>query len=376
PIVSKVDIEPMQAKVIYYNYKTGYGNGEYDFAISATANGMSDAMEQKIKVSPKGFPVQQSFSSNQMHDKFTTSLNDVVPGSVDVTLTAYPNIVSDLLKGVDAILREPYGCFEQTSMSSYPNVLVMEYLKTSGQEDPKIMAQAEKLIDKGYKMLTKYEASQRGYEWFGSNPGHEALTAYGLMQFNDMKSVYPNLDEKMIKRTADWLTARKDGKGGFLRDGKALDSYGRASEDVTNAYITYALSAAQTPNLEKEIDYSFDKAEASGDAYMLALSANSLFDHNRDRRGEKIVKELLKMQNENGSWTGKSHSITYSTGNALTVETTSIALMALLKSENVPFEQVNSAANYIVKARNGAGDFGNTQSTIMALKALTAYAKY
>nr|MBK9650838.1 hypothetical protein [Bacteroidota bacterium] len=215
PIVSKVDIEPMQAKVIYYNYKTGYGNGEYDIAISATANGMSDAMEQKIKVSPKGFPVQQSFSSNQMHDKFTASLNDVVLGSVDVTLTAYPNIVSDLLKGVDAILREPYGCFEQTSMSSYPNVLVMDYLKTSGQEDPKIMAQAEKLIDKGYKMLTKYEASQRGYEWFGSNPGHEALTAYGLMQFNDMKSVYPNLDEKMIKRTADWLTARKDGKGGF-----------------------------------------------------------------------------------------------------------------------------------------------------------------
>jgi len=51
-----------------------------------------------------------------------------------------------------------------------------------------------------------------------------------------MKSVYP-VDPKMVERTREWLLARRNGKGGFMRDPKALDSFGRAPEDVTNAYI-------------------------------------------------------------------------------------------------------------------------------------------
>jgi hypothetical protein len=37
----------------------------------------------------------------------------------------------------------------------------------------------EKLKD-GYTRLLGFEASSKGYEWFGESPGHEALTAYGL----------------------------------------------------------------------------------------------------------------------------------------------------------------------------------------------------
>jgi hypothetical protein len=33
----------------------------------------------------------------------------------------------------------------------------------------------------GYKRLLNFETSEKGYEWFGESPGHEALTAYGLM---------------------------------------------------------------------------------------------------------------------------------------------------------------------------------------------------
>ena len=34
-----------------------------------------------------------------------------------------------------------------------------------------------------------YEVSGGGFEWFGNNPAHEALTAYGLLQFHDMAKV-------------------------------------------------------------------------------------------------------------------------------------------------------------------------------------------
>lgn len=29
----------------------------------------------------------------------------------------------------------------------------------------------------------------KGYEWFGQSPGHEALTAFGLLHFTDMRQV-------------------------------------------------------------------------------------------------------------------------------------------------------------------------------------------
>ncbi len=41
-------------------------------------------------------------------------------------------------------------------------------------------------LEEGYRRLLNFETSSKGYEWFGMAPGHEALTAYGLMQFHDM----------------------------------------------------------------------------------------------------------------------------------------------------------------------------------------------
>ena len=43
-------------------------------------------------------------------------------------------------------------------------------------------------LEAGYKKLISFETSQKGYEWFGEAPGHEALSAYGIGQFVEMKS--------------------------------------------------------------------------------------------------------------------------------------------------------------------------------------------
>jgi len=35
-------------------------------------------------------------------------------------------------------------------------------------------------LKKGYKRLIGFETPQKGYEWFGKAPAHEALSAYGI----------------------------------------------------------------------------------------------------------------------------------------------------------------------------------------------------
>ena len=364
-----------EVKVIYLKYQVSNNLGEGKFKISFKASGLSDAFEQEIKIVSKGFPVVASFSGQEKDAKFKVNLQNVVAGSITAEFIAYPSVVSDLMQGVASILQEPYGCFEQTSTSSYPDLMVMDYMQSTGEADEKLLLRAENLLDKGYAKLTTYETPEKGYEWFGGAPGHEALTAYGLMQFNDMVGVYEGVDQAMIARTAAWLMSRKDGKGGFLRNSRALDSYGSASEEITNAYIVYALSEAGYTDIKKEAETSYDKAVKNKDPYQMALMANAMYNLKDNLKADKLMNSLISRQLKDGSWTGSDHSITRSTGNSLTIETTSLVLLAMLKSSSPNNVALQSAVKFLVNSRTG-GMFGSTQGTILALKALTEYAKF
>ena len=37
-----------------------------------------------------------------------------------------------------------------------------------------------KLLKEGYEKLISFETTTKGYEWFGTAPGHETLSSYGL----------------------------------------------------------------------------------------------------------------------------------------------------------------------------------------------------
>ena len=371
-----INIPALESKTILLKYKVGEATENAKIELAFNAGELSDAFEQNFKIHAKGFPVSVSFSGKETNKAYTVDIANMVKGSLVASATAYPSVVSDLMKGVESILREPGGCFEQTSMSSYPNIMVRDYLNTIGFNDPKIEARANELIERGYKKLIAFETKEKGYEWFGGAPGHEALTAYGLMQFNDMKKVYSGVDQGMIDRTANWLMASKDGKGGYKRNPRALDNFGGANQNITNAYITYALACTKYEDIKIELDYIYEEAKSSKDAYIMGLAANALFAHHKDKRAAVILSDLIKKQDADGSFMGAFHSITRSTDKALRVETTSLAILAMLQSDEINANALNKAVDYLTKARSGYGDFGNTQSTIMALKALTQYANY
>ncbi len=367
-------IMPGAAKTIYLDYKVldkiGYG----EFTISFKACGLGDAFTQKIKIAPKGFPVTASFSGQEVEKEFTFTTNKVVNGSLKAQFTAYPNVVSDLMKGVEGILREPGGCFEQTSMSAYPNAMVLDYLKATDSKDDKTLAYAGGLLDRGYHRLLTFETKEKGYEWFGASPGHEGLTALGIMEFVDMKKAGGDVDQKMIDRTAEWILSHKDGKGGFQRKAGGYHDFGRISDDIMNAYIVWALTEAGYTDLKSELEASAKKGLETKDAYIIAMMANAAYKLNDIKKAEELMTALLKMQDTNGSWTGSTHSITYSQGQSLTIESTSIGILALLKSGKNAGE-LQKAIQFLTSSRSGYGVFSSTQGTILALKALTEYAK-
>jgi len=104
--------------------------------------------------------------------------------------------------------------------------------------------------------LQQYKTEEDGYEWFGDSPASEVLSAYGLMQFTDMEYAAPSsVDRSTMARLTTWLMKRRDTKGAFILNPEALDNFGRAPENVTNAYILWALTSANvTEDLTLEIN--------------------------------------------------------------------------------------------------------------------------
>jgi anti-sigma factor RsiW len=360
--------------------------GQAKLGVEARTGGFDpDSAQVAFRIVPEGFPIVAAKS-----DVLETSATQTVTlpetwvkGTLQVKANVYPSTLADLQKGLEAMLREPCGCFEQTSTSNYPNILVLDYLKESDQAKPEVERRARDLLARGYGMLTGFECTnsakkaREGYEWFGGTaPAHEALTAYGLMEFRDMARVQ-EVDQAMVKRTSEYLLSRRDGKGGFLRNDRALDTFGAAPPDITNAYIVWALTeSGKDDDVTKELQSLNDLAAKSKDPYFLALVANSLINRARTADGTKLLEKVAAAQKEDGHLDGESTSITHSAGRDLQIETTALAVLGWLKANPGTFQQpLSKAIKWLGQQRGGYGGFGSTQATILTLKALIAYTR-
>jgi hypothetical protein len=201
------------------------------------------------------------------------------------------------------------------------------------------------------------------------------LTAYGVLEFVDMKRIYGGVDDEMLARTVAWLKSRRNGKGGFERDGQALDNFGRASPEVTDAYILYAVSeAGMIDQFPEELAAQSRRAAETKDPYLLALAANTLLNAPaKVAEGQAATLRLAGMQKADGVFGGADHSITRSGGSNLDIETTALATLAMLKAKNSP-DAVRRGVDWLNKNRGGFGEWGATQATVLALKASTEYA--
>jgi hypothetical protein len=359
---------------MFYSLDVSGLQGTSTVSFAAEGSGLKDEFERTLTVVPRGFPIEQAFSGT-VKDKVvhTVDTGAAVAGTIDGVVRLYPSPTATLLSGLEGMLREPSGCFEQTSSTNYPNVMIASYLERNNIAAPAISERAKQLMDSGYKKLVGFETKEKGYEWFGGAPGHEALTAYGLLEFIDMGGVYGGVDQAMVTRTADWLKKRRDGKGGYGRNDRALDSFGGASVDVTNAYITYALTEAKTGGIDPEIAAEQRRAESTSDAYQLALATNTLFNAGKTSQGEAAAKKLAAMQDPSGAFTKAEQSITRSGGMNLHLETTALAVMALLKSDSHFPEETRKALEWMMGNRGMYGEWGATQATVLSLKAFLAY---
>ncbi|SFU45314.1 TonB-dependent outer membrane receptor, SusC/RagA subfamily, signature region [Pustulibacterium marinum] len=342
-------------------------------SIFAFTDSYRDNVSKEITIVSPYFPMQASLAGTK-NDSFIFQVDEPIEGSIQAEFNVYTDIVGSVMDGIEGIMRQPWGCFEQASSATYPNVLALQYLRETGKSNPQIEAKAYQYIKSGYKKLSGFETKKNGFEWYGDTPPHEALSAYGLMEFTEMKKVYPNVDEALLQRTIDFLMSRKNGTGGFKQHSGKYGFSG-APRDVNNAYIVYALSeAGVTADFEKEYQHAYHQALQQEDAYQMALLTCAAFNLNKKADAEAMLAKLLKAIETNGfEKLPVRATLTRSWGDAKQIETAAFTVMALLKAKAYDTE-VMQGIRYLMSKRK-YGRFGSSQATAMTLKALIAYGK-
>lgn len=381
----RLDLEPSEVTVRYFPIRAK-ALGDHRLTVYAYGSKMSDAIKRSVTVRPDGKLVEEAANGRLKGDVVAELVipEEALPGASTILVKVYPGIFSQAVEGLDSILQMPFGCFEQTTSVTYPNVLVMDYMRTTRQITPEIQMKAEGFINQGYQRLVSYEVEGGGFSWFGNAPANRMLTALGVMELYDMGQVYP-VDEAIVRRTQEWLLRQQKDDGSWPPDEEHLhqEAWSRLQNSrlLPTAYITWALAATAEESAGARRGWEYVRShwkEASG-PYQLSVVCNALAAGDAlFRRGDlddatiealdKLV-AMAKREDEKMWWEGEMTGITHSSGRGADLEATGFAALALIASGRYAAE-VTQVLNYLVEAKDPAGTWHSTQATMLALKAL------
>jgi alpha-2-macroglobulin-like protein len=389
PPVQKLELPTGAVRTVSYRIRARHV-GKHELTLHAAGGGVADAIKRSIEVTPNGRRIEQTASGTlQQPAEIAWSVpRDAIEGSVKANVKIYPSTFSQLVDGLEGIFQRPYGCFEQTSSTTYPNVLALDYLRRTKKSVPKVEATAREYINLGYQRLLSFEIAGGGFDWFGRPPANRVLTAYGLMEFSDMVRV-SDVDPQLIERTRGWLLDQQNDDGSWSPDRNGIfhDDPTRAAGDLdqlsTTAYIAWAVFAdghADSGRAQRTMTYLLHREpDTIDDPYVLALVANAL---SAMRPNNPALAPYLRRLDDlcHRSPDGKlawweqgasRRTMFYGEGRGGSVETTALAALAMMQGRT-DTGTVRGALAWLISQKDSHGTWYSTQATVLALKALLA----
>lgn len=357
----KINIPPYTTQLIRIPYLVKRIVGKSFVQLQWDDGENSESWSQPFAVQLQEFRHELAHAGGDAQTVFQFPLSSFIPGSLLAHFHAYSSLYQEMVEGLEAIIREPHGCFEQVSSSNYPSIMALQVLQETGGVDFDFQKRAIAHLEKGYKLLTGYAVPGGGFSVFGQAPAIERITAYGLLQFWDMRKVFSGVDMNMFEKNLNWLLDRK----------KAL-----SADPLSHLFTLYALSEIRPSLLQDDLP-EFEKKEQKNlgkDPYLLAMLlsayANAKDSSNVTRLQEQL-KELLEAQKPGSFLVNSTFGLSY--GKNVQTETAAWAILALCKAGQSRDIQVKHLLDFLRRSRDSYGGFGSTQATVVALKALQAF---
>lgn len=366
---SMIVLKPLEAGRLFVKIQTDeVVNSNIQFTVRS--GDFRETMILPFTVEEKGFPHQYSVINNKT-DNFKINIPEYINGSLFSSYFVFENAALQMFEDLERLKKEPYGCFEQLSSTVYPNIFILDYLKTVKKINSPTQDLVIKNLKKGFQKLLSYKNKDGGIGYFSTAESDVALSAFALLEFTGLKK-YINVEPKLLQGLSSFILSKKNGTGLFeVRRGyESKTGYSEYSWS-RNMYVLYALSKL---GLKTEIEDSYAlmlrKALATKDSYQLALLANTSVHLGKHKEYDDLM-TILNTQYETRNVKTKI-TFTSSGGISANAETLSLYMMALQKDEKLNQLKIAEVADQLI-GYNGYYGFGSTQATSLAIETLSYF---
>lgn len=219
----RINIPAIGAKMVKFSIKPSE-IGELEIRIKAENSLYSDGVMKKLKVIPEGVIKYENKAIYLSAEAGKASLVLDIPvnsvkDSEEITLSVGGEYMLPVLENLHKMIKMPTGCGEQNMVNFAPNILILDYMKATGQylKAPKLVSRAKYFLDIGYQQTLSYRHNNGGYSVFGGNYDKEAstwLTAY-VARFMIKASKYIAIETRIIDSAMEYLANQQLTDGSF-----------------------------------------------------------------------------------------------------------------------------------------------------------------
>ncbi len=283
-----------------------------------------------------------------------------------VALRVAPGLAAEATLALQALARQPTGCFEQTTAATYPSLVLVD-LERRGVALTEAAQQAREFAHQGLERLRRFQHTSGAFSLHPGDTPSLWLTALGLQELAALSEAGLPVEPDRIERAVAGLLGWRRADGSF-------PSLGRVSAFAVTAYAVGSLrTAGRLAEAEASLAWLGAHVDGAAQAYELALGARALAGlEGSDHQVEALVRGLVSLARpgpDGGLYWKGGATLTGAGGRAGDVETTGLAAQALVRHGGYG-GMVRDALLWLVRQRDPLGGFWSTRATVAALEAL------
>ncbi|XP_042565902.1 CD109 antigen [Clupea harengus] len=372
--------------------------GEIPISVRAISSYTSDALYRTVLVKPEG--IEQSFTQTLFLELPPTQSSvsgklsftfppDVVLGSESARVTAVGDILGPSISGLESLIQMPYGCGEQNMINFAPNIYILQYLASTGQDDTETRERAISFMMQGYERELSYQREDGSFSAFGDSDqsGSTWLSAFVLRCFLEARPFIP-IDPRVLDRTAMWLAAQQNPSGEFYEAGRVIHTELQGGLDGPVSLTAYVLMALLQDGAYKNM-YASQVSTAQNflesrvplgvsSDYSLCLVTYALLLASSGSAAaamDELMARAEEMDDGVPVWSSSDAGLSESwQPRSSDIEMAAYVLLSMRRLARL--EQGIPLMKWLSQQRNHLGGYGSTQDTIIALQALSEYAVF
>ncbi|XP_061008141.1 complement C3-like [Dama dama] len=373
--------------------------GKVDVEVKARGSGVQDHVRKTLLVQSQSPLITQGCAcSGQTQTQLVPKqefLNKMPNTEAEVFVSVQGDILGETMLGTLTpsemwrLLRIPSGCPEQTLSSLTPVVILTRYLDTTGQWDKvgvELRQQVMKNLASGYSRMLTHRSEDGSYHTSKGNPGSTWLTSY---VFRVYALAYPTMTIRALSldsicNIANWIITHRQGMhGNFVEESPVVmwsmqGGYQGSEADISlTALVLIALNEGKELCSQK-IPSLADSMKRAGDflekklphiqtTFAMAITSYALALIRSPRANDHLDSFASK---DKTHWPVGLDDLDLD-DSLYTIEATAYALMQ--KLELGRRNETHAIANWLLKKRQLGGGFKSTQTTVVAIEALTRF---